>query len=52
MQTIRNTVAAFLLFAGALAIVLVGPAMGMDPGVWIVLGGLLSIGLAALIADA
>ena len=51
MQTVRNAASVALLIIGAIAVVFVGPAMGMHPGMWIVMGGLVSIGLAALVAD-
>ena len=51
MKTVRNFSSAALLVVGAVAVVFVGPAMGMHPGMWIVMGGLVSIGLAAIIAD-
>ena len=51
MSALRNTVAFILAACSAFAVVFAGPAMGMDPGVWIVCAGLLGGALSGLIAD-
>lgn len=51
METIRNLIGSVMFIGGVIAVVFVGPAMGMNPGVWIVTGGLMSMALAGVIAD-